>query len=182
MAIPSIDEMEYNLMEGFKQVTPRQRIVGCNWYPIAHDWAYVIGHGNIVMGAGLLAATSPNKGWNDNRRIAVNAGLGIFGGQVTNALDKARAIYAGADPETVLPMHKKTGHFYRNILDPSDPDWVTIDRHAIRAATLDWDNGEPRVTDKGYRDIVSAFKAAAWRCGVHPCAFQAMLWGWARER
>lgn len=177
----SIAEMQDNLLRGYEMTSEAQRMRGRVWYAMAHDLAHVIGHGNVRLGAGLLAATSPNKGWNDNRRIAINVTHGIYGGQVQNALDKARKIMEGCDPTEVLPMHKKTGHFFMNILDPFDSMYVTVDRHAIRAATWDWDTGEPRVTEKQYRDLVLAFQGAAYTVGKIPCVFQAELWTWARE-
>lgn len=178
----SVEEMEENLISGFNQTTARDRAIGMAWYPIAHDFAHVIGRGNVMLGAGLLAAMSPNKSWNENRRLAVHASMGEFFGHFSDSLNKARRIYAGEDPATVLPMHKKTGHFYANIANPDDMDFVTIDRHAIRAATLDWDNGSPRATDKQYGSYVQAYSGAAWRVGMRGCDFQAVLWGWARNR
>jgi hypothetical protein len=174
--------MEKNLLDGFYMTTPIQRYKGLNWYPQAHDFADVIGNGNVMMGAGMLACLSANKAWDINRRLAVDACNGIFAGHVGNALDKARAIYAGADPRTVLPMARKTGHFFMNIWNPFDPDYVTIDRHAIRAATLDWDNGSPTVTLKQYGDFVLAYQKAAANVGLVPSAFQAILWIWSRAR
>ena len=178
----SVDEMHDNLIRCWQFVTPLQLHRGMAWYPQAHDFAHVIGRGDVRKGAGILAALSPQKQWDVNRRIAVDASMGIFGGQVANAVNKARAIYDGADPATVLPMSKKTGHFYMNIFNPLDPNWVTIDRHAMRAATLDWDNGDPRITDKQYGDYVLAYRKGAADVGVIPSVFQAAIWGYARER
>lgn len=178
----SVEEMEKNLLDCWEMCSPIQVHRGIWWYPEAHDFAAVIGRGNVAKGAGLLAAMSPQKQWDVNRRIAVDASLGIFGGQVGDAIRKARAIYDGADPATVLPMGKKTGHFFMNIYDPSDPCWVTIDRHAIRAATLDWDNGAPKVTDKQYGDFVLAYMGAGRKVGLSGSAFQAVVWGYARSR
>jgi hypothetical protein len=175
-------DIEMNLLNGWHMTNDVQRQRGRDWYPMAHDFASVIGHGNVVIGAGLLAATSPNKGWNDNRRIAVLASQGVFAGQVTNALDKARRIMDGEDPDTVLPRGKKTWHFYHNILDPSAPEYVTVDRHAIRAATWEWDNGEPRVTPKNYSLIATGYANVARDVGINASDLQAGLWIWARER
>lgn len=176
------DEMAINLRIGWDMTTPLQRYRGLNWYPEANDFAWVIGKGDVRKAAGWIAAMSPQKAWDNNRLLAVNISMGIFGGQVANAVAKARAIYEGADPADVLPMHKKTGHFFMNILDPNNPDYVTVDRHAIRAATLDWDNGAPVVTDKQYRETVLAYQMVASDVGVSPSAFQATIWGWARAR
>lgn len=175
-------EVEQNLHDAWNATTSVQRLRGAMWYPAANDFAHVIGRGDIVRGAGVLAATSPNKSWNDNRRIAVNIFDGVYGGQVGNALDKARRIMEGWNPEDVLPMGKKTGHFYMNILNPSDCGWVTLDRHAIRCATGEWDNGEPRITQAQYAPFATAFKNVAFSVGVLPSVFQAGLWIYARER
>lgn len=176
----SIEEMESNLQRGWRLITPEQMYRGMAWYPAANDFAYIVGHGDLSKGAGIIAALSPNKAWDTNRSLAIDAGNGLFHGHFGNALAKAQAIYDGADPETVLPMNRKTGHFYRNILNPLDPDWVTIDRHAIRALKWCWDDGEPKITLKEYEDCVLAFQKTAANNGIVPSAFQAGLWEWAR--
>lgn len=178
----SVDAMESNLLAGWEMTTPLQQYKGLAWYPQAHDFAHVIGHGNVRLGAGELAALSANKSWNDNRRLAVDACNGVFGGHVGDALRKARAIYDGANPMDVLPMHRKTGHFYMNIFNPLNPDYVTIDRHMIRVAKLEWDNGSPTVTMQEYGDVVLATQKAAANVGIMASAFQAILWEWSRTR
>jgi hypothetical protein len=175
-------EVEQNLRDSWRETTSTQRLRGVMWYPAAHDFAEVISNGDVVRGSGVTAAASPNKGWNDNRRIAVDAFTGIFGGQVGDSVRKMQRIMNGERPENVLPMGKKTGHFYMNILDPNDPAWVTIDRHAIRVATSDWTNGQPRITEAQYPVFVRSFVNVATSVGVMPCAFQAALWIYARER
>jgi hypothetical protein len=177
----SIEDMENNLHDAWEQITPQDLFNGVAWYPAAHDLAFTIGHGDVRKGAGLLAALSPNKAWDTNKRLAVDAGNGIFGGHVGNALLKAQVIYAGADPATVLPMGKKTGHFYKNIYTPLNPDWVTIDRHMIRALKSCWDDGEPRITLREYGDCVLATQKAAANVGLVPSVFQAAIWEWARR-
>lgn len=174
--------IEQNLRDAWLDTTALQRLRGKDWYPEAHDFAWLIGRGNVRVGAGLLAACSPNKAWNDNRRIAVDASMGIYAGHFQNALDKARRIMEGEDPKDVLPMGKKTGHFFMNILDPNDPGWVTLDRHAIRVATSDWSNGSPRLTNNQYEPFAVAFGNVAHEFGVLLSAFQAGLWIYARER
>jgi hypothetical protein len=178
----SVDEMQANLEDGWSFTTPLQRYRGGIWYPMAHDFAWIIGHGDVRMGAGLLAAMSPQKQWDVNRRIAVDASQGVFGGQVTDAVNKARRIALGEDPANVLPMGKKTGHFFMNILEPTNSDYVTIDRHMIRVLTLDWDNGQPRITNAQYGDCVLATQKAAANVGVAAPVLQATLWLYALER
>jgi hypothetical protein len=135
----------------------------------------------VRKGAGLLAALSPNKAWETNKTLAIDAGNGDFHGHVGNALVKAMAIYAGADPVTVLPMNRKTGHFYMNIYEPLNPNFVTIDRHMIRALKSLWDEGEPKITLREYDDCVLACQKVAANVGLAPSFFQAALWEWARR-
>lgn len=176
----SIQEMERNLRDGWAMVTPDQLYSGMRWYPVAHDFAHDVGHGDVVKGAGLIAALSPNKAWATNCALAIDAGNGYFHGHVGNALGKAQAIYDGAAPESVLPMGKKTGHFFYNILHPTDSSHVTIDRHAIRALRWSWKDGAPTVTDREYADCVVAFQNVSRNVGVAAPMFQAGLWEWAR--
>lgn len=178
----TIDDMEKNLLASWDMTTPLQRYRGMEWYPFAHDFAYVIGNGNVSVAAAVIAALSPQKAWVTNMGLATDAMNGDIHGHVGDALAKVRRILAGEDPTTVLPMNKKTGHFYMNILDPTNADYVTLDRHAIRVATLDWDNGAPTIRDSLYPKMVCAFQNTASKVGVAPSVFQAGLWLYAKER
>lgn len=177
-----VEDIVPNLINGWELTNDVQRERGRAWYPNAHDLAWIVGHGNVRLGAGLLAATSPNKGWIDNQRIALLAMDGVFSGQVGDALRKAERIYNGEDPDLVLPRGKKTWNFFHNIETPDAPDYVTLDRHAIRLATWDWDNGSPRITRSQYPVMASAFIQTARYVGETTSAFQAGLWIMARER
>lgn len=118
------------LLAAHDKTTASQRERGRLWYPVAHDFARYIAGGDVTMGAGVIAALSQQKEWELNKRMADAFINGDPMGHFPDALRKAAAIMAGADPGDVLPMALKTGNFYRNILDPSDPDPVTVDRHA----------------------------------------------------
>ena len=177
----SIEEMVGNLAVAWSKITPQDLFGGVAWYPAAHDFAFVVGHGDVRKGAGIVAAMSPNKAWDTNRVLAVDAGNGDFHGHVGNALAKAKAIYNGADPASVLPMNRKTGHFYMNIYKPLDPNWVTVDRHMIRVLKSSWDEGEPKITLREYDDCVLAVQKQAANVGLAPSICQAALWEWARR-
>lgn len=177
----SIDEMVENLSAAWDKITPQDLYNGINWYPHARNLAIDIGAGDARKGAGLLAAMSPNKAWATNVALATDAGEGYFHGHVGNAIAKAQAIYDGIDPADVLPMHKKTGHFYMNILFPLGLTHVTVDRHMIRVLKSSWNVGEPKITEREYDDCVVATQIVAARKGLVPPAFQAALWEWARR-
>jgi hypothetical protein len=124
--------MVRNIENAVRSASPQDIKGGSEWYKQAQEIAHEIGGGDIRKGAGIIAATSPGTAWNTNIRMARDvAKTGTTRGYITQAeLGKAQRIREGEDPETILPMGLKTGHFFKNILDPSDPSAVTIDRHA----------------------------------------------------
>lgn len=174
-----------NIVAAYKSATPDQLARGHAWYPVAHNLAEIIGDGDISVGAGVIAALSQNKRWEENVRLAHDARNGDIHGHVTQALNKVRAILEGTDPMKVLPMDAKTGHFYRNILDPTDPDPVTIDRHAYRVAVASYDvhdNDFGLSNRTRYATLALAYRLAARKLGELPSAVQAVTWLWVRER
>jgi hypothetical protein len=165
-----------NLLAAWDQVPESTRQLGRAWYPEAHKLAVKFGHGDARMGAGLIAALSPQKAWDINVKLAERASNGDFSGHVTDALNKARRIMAGEHPAVVLPRNKKTWFFFHNVWLPDDLAGVTVDRHAYRVATFDWDNGSPVIRDRMYAGIMRSYIHAAYRAGEIPCDFQAGLW------
>lgn len=100
--------------------------------------------------------------------------------QSTDNILKAHAIRQGAAPESVLPMRQKTGHFYRNVNDPSDKEPVTVDTHAHDAARM---SKLPFTTTRGlssvgrYNHFADAYRNAAPRVGAElPHEVQATVW------
>jgi hypothetical protein len=171
-----------NIVNAYAQASMEHIRIGNGWYRTANLLAEVVGGGNVRMGAGVIAALSPNKNWSTNQALALRAKEGELSGHVGDALGKARRIMEGEDPDLVLPEGKKTWHFFHNILTPEDPQYVTVDRHAYRVATSDWGNGSPTLTPRQYAVLVSAYQVAAGILGDIPSAVQAVTWCWARER
>jgi hypothetical protein len=173
-----------NLTAAWDSCTPGQRERGRQWYPVAHDLALIVGDGSARKGAGVIAALSPQKKWEFNVTLAQDAGKGSVHGHTGAQLSKVRAILDGADPEEVLPMSLKTGHFFRSIADPADPDPVTVDRHAHDVAVGErygsLDRGLSNVTR--YATLALAYRLAARRLGVIPSVLQATVWGWQIDR
>lgn len=169
-----------NLTDAWDSCTPEQLERGRNWYPVAHDLAVLVGDGDARRGAGVIAALSANKKWEHNVRLAEDAGNGNVHGHTSATLLKVRLILEGTDPEDLLPMSLKTGHFYRCIMDPADPDPVTIDRHAHDTAVGErYGDRERGLSNKTrYATLALAFRLGARRKGVIASVFQAGLWGW----
>src|SRR5579863_8926457 len=109
-----------NVLEVWGMATDSQLKAGHEWYPMARNLAFIIGRGDIRMGAGIIAALSPQKSWIINQRLAWATMTGTVTGQVGDSVRKAERIMAGEDPDVVLPRGKKTWHFFHNITDPDD--------------------------------------------------------------
>lgn len=167
-----------NVIATYNRATPAQLERGRNWYPVARDLALIVGSGNARVGAGVIAALSANKSWSENVRLAKDAGNGNVHGHVGDALRKVTAILGGEDPADVLPMSSKTGHFFRCIEDPSDPDPVVIDRHAHDIAVGEiYGQRERGLGAKGrYAALAHAYREAAVRLGAIPSVVQAVTW------
>ncbi|MFD5914893.1 DUF7178 family protein [Streptomyces tuirus] len=167
------------IIDQWRTATVDQRRRGLQWYATAHEFAAEIATGDTHKGAGVLAALSANKSWAENCRLARKAfAEGGASGHVRDAITKANRILAGTDPSEVLPMHIKTGFFYRCIADPENPDAVVIDRHAhdiaVREIYGQRDRGLGAVGR--YNMLADCYRAAAREIGEVPCKVQAVTW------
>jgi hypothetical protein len=178
----TFDRYVMNILEVWEGASEDDRQMARNWYPVANQLAEVIGDGDVRKGAGVIAALSPLKRWEENVRLATKAVSGSCNGHTGDALAKARAILEGADPATVLPMRLKTGNFYRNILDPLDPEPVTIDRHAHDVAVGERYGNRARGLGKtGRYDLLAqAYRETGRELFEIPNVPQA--WAWTAQR
>jgi hypothetical protein len=183
------DEYVRNIKATWYRATPDQLTRGATWYPNVHSLAEFLSGGNASQGAGVISALSPMKLWTENVKLATDALNGNVHGHFGSALHKVALIMSGSDPANVLPMNLKTGNFYRNILDPSDPDPVTIDRHAIdiaagRAYVGMGAKGHAKGSARQdgltnvnrYASLAHAYRVAAVQLGVLPNVLQATTW------
>jgi hypothetical protein len=173
-----------NIISVWSVATDDQILQGRSWYRTAHETAAMLADGDVRTGAGLLAALSPQTSWWMNVELACEAfEAGTASRHTGDSCGKANKILAGIDPVDVLPMRRKTGHFYRCILDPSDPVSVCIDRHAhdvaVGVAYGDWSRG---LSAHGrYALIADCYWEAAQRLGEIPSVVQAATWVAWRE-
>jgi hypothetical protein len=169
-----------NITSVWHAATADQEHRGRTWYRTAHDLAALITGGDVRTGAGVIAALSANKPWSENCRLAREAcsASGLTSGHFRDALDKAARILAGADPESVLPMERKTGQFFRCIADPDDPDAVVVDRHAHDIAVGETYGSCHRglSATRRYALLAQCYREAARRLGELPSVVQAVTW------
>ncbi|MFI6512893.1 hypothetical protein ACIBCT_35285 [Streptosporangium sp. NPDC050855] len=168
-----------SILDVWHSATPDQLERGTRWYPQANQFAAMISGGDVVAGAGVIAALSANKRWDENTKIAARAFVnGEPSGHVGDALTKAARIMGGESPSDVLPMDVKTGQFFRCIADPTDPEAVCVDRHAHDVAVGRRYGSADRglSSRKRYKAIADAYREAARRLGVLPLTVQAVCW------
>jgi hypothetical protein len=168
-----------NILSVWHSADPRQMAEGRSWYRTAHKIALLIGDSDVRIGAGVIAALSVQKTWDENLRLArLAAAKGRSTGHVADCIVKANAILNGEDPEKVLPMRRKTGHFYRCIVNPADAEAVCVDRHA-HDVMVGERYGE---RDRGlgahgrYELVAECYREAARRLHEIPQVAQAVTW------
>lgn len=184
---PEPEAVEYyvrNIISVWDIASNDQFEQGAHWYEQAHWTARMLADGDVKTGAGLLAALSPQTAWWLNVELACDAyEAGNATRHTTDSTSKANRILAGENPESVLPMQRKTGHFYRCILDPDDPVAVCVDRHAYDIAVGiplgDWNRG---LSAHGrYALLAHCYWEAAQYIGQIPSVVQAVTWVTWRE-
>lgn len=168
-----------NIISVWSIATGEEFEEGAHWYEQAHWTARMLADGDVKVGAGLLAALSPQTAWWLNVELACDAfEAGRASRHTRDSCSKANKILAGINPVDVLPMTRKTGHFYRCILNPDDPVAVCIDRHAYDIAVGiplgDWNRG---LSAHGrYALLAHSYWEAAERLGQLPSTVQAVTW------
>lgn len=154
---------------------------GLEWYPNAHRWcvekADRYGYTPTQV-AGIVAALSPRTGWGRNLYLAEEAMKGVDMTTLTLSRNasKAMRIAQGENPDDVVSGNK-TRSFWRNLSGDFNP--VTLDTHSGSLASgRDYNaDGAHFLERKGvYAVYEQAHQNVAWRIGMQPAVFQAVLW------
>lgn len=162
-----------------------------DWYMDAHNYAiYISKTYNVPLVAvcGVIAALSPMKSWEQNKKIAYDfvRSSGKSGGHMKALLDKASLIlslgYTEEDVCKILNGRKITA-FFLNILHPYDDSRVTIDRHALTIAvgTVCTDELYAGMTKHQYEFFVECYKLSAKKLGVSALLVQSATWVYYRN-
>jgi len=151
---------------------------------------------NILITAAVFALLSPNSYYDGNLRslrivldgfnrrpyrVPVDQleGLSTY----RHCAERAYQVLMGKHPDQVFgPNAKKTYNFYRNIVDPEDAAYVTIDGHMWnlwrgKRTVLD----AARIKPAQYDEVAGDFKEVARAVGMLPNQFQATMW-WCWKR
>ena len=159
------------------------------WYRQANMFAENLSNKyniSLKTAASVIACLSPAAKWERNLIDAENMTRnyyhrGYIGGKATvvttygKQKEKALGVLCNGlhlSPEQGL----KTFNFMHNIVNPSDPNFVTIDRHAYRILSGDNSKGDLAITKKQYGIASDVYKSVAKKLGYTPCQLQAITW------
>lgn len=148
---------------------------GLAWYGIAQDVAREIGNGDLKLGAGLIAAISPQTPWKRNVQLARAATVGDWRGFTNDKYWKCRTILDGVDPWLVL-RGMKVRSFYANIL--GHKQHVTVDTWICQHFKVKTypNTSKPGKGRKIYARLANRIRKAANLAGLEPADYQAVLW------
>lgn len=154
---------------------------GLQWYPKANDYAAELALAYSVSldkVAQIIAILSPAVSWAVNKRDAESLlRLGERATVSTYGQNKSKALGVLWDLDQINPKALKTFSFYNNILKPkASADYVTIDRHAIKAYKGLKKAGSVQITPKLYKTAANSYKRFAKALAIEPCELQAIIW------
>lgn len=157
-----------------------------DWYLEANSWCANFDKCSLSVVAGVVAALSPVKRWEQNLICAQDMIETGDCGHMGAFKDKARAILAsdGSD-ESILKIlnGRKISAFYLNIRYPHKANNVTIDRHALSIALGHkvTDAEYQGMTAKQYAFFVECYTIAAMKVEISPVLMQSATWVYYRR-
>ena len=166
---------------------------GMDWYELAKESIEVMRKYHFPWYSasqvtGIVAILSPNLHWESNiqamKEFMVSQRV-LATKQATSAAKK----WLQDQYQFNFKTGPKISNFYHNLMDPKDPNYVTIDRHAIRAwlgpihaRRFDDDHGRIGLNHKSYQIIAEHYKEVASHYDILPNQLQAICWQVARRQ
>jgi len=161
----------------FNQTTKEERH---DWYQDANDFASTL-HSNHSKAIGVIAALSPVKTWDQNKKCAklfIETGVSKHMASFTNKAE--RILRSNGSDEEILDIlnGSKISAFYMNIKYPHHGANVTIDRHALSIALGRWvtDQEYSGMTAKQYAFFQNCYILASIKAGTTPLIMQSSTW------
>lgn len=131
----------------------------------------------LMSVVGAFCALSPNNSY----MVNLKATVGLMRGDekvagYPDCRKRALRCLHGENFET-FTKGKKTLNFYKNIMNPADPEPVTVDGHAycVWAGKRYTMKEVVRLKFK-YDEVAEGYRIMARHYGLLPCQFQAILW------
>jgi hypothetical protein len=184
-----VPAMVANILTVIAQATDEEKVIGMAWYQVALDFCVGLGKRNGIetwLAAGVTATLSPACKWVRNMVDADNLVTAYGMGGATAAWNvscctygpnkaKAIALLEGGEMEV---KGRKVASFFFNIMNPSDPFVVVVDRHAWNVCVADRyiKHDKHSVDAAMYAVGVEAYQLAAVRMNILPSQVQAIAW------
>jgi hypothetical protein len=186
-----------NIMHAYHAASASQRNQGLRWYADAHDVAAAIAGGDPHLGAGLLAAYSPQTSWPTNMFNAARSaklGRAVRPGEgmvMSSQANNAQEVFDGVPYDEGMPSPKINSFAHLIEKGYDDPDdqlgKVVIDRHALSVAAgqrLGKDDTDtlPIGKEAIYQHVADEYRKAAIQASkeeghtVTPHQMQAITW------
>jgi hypothetical protein len=171
-----------NILKLWDLTEPKERF---DWYDDALHFATMNAPENnfksVARVCGVIAALSPLKTWEQNKKITITLLQTGDCGQMKQFVSKAnRIIESDGSDDAILSIlnGRKISAFYLNIRYPHKANNVTIDRHALSIAlgkrTTDADYAG--MTAKQYEFFVQCYILAGMKVNVSPLLMQSATW------
>ena len=208
-----------NIIDCFNRADGESVLDGGVWYLMANSWAEVVGHRlnyyghsmlptkqeQILLGAGIIAAFSPQTNWDNNKTMAWRFAETLDKPDWCTDVNyrKAMAIVESGiiSEHRILPVFGddleeyidgclgkeafKTRAFFHNIVSPEGAYGPTIDRHAISiylGKRCNYNELRRGLEGRANRTIRGAYMKASKILQVHHNQVQAITWvQWRKE-
>lgn len=179
-----VARLRANVRKVYRRAESIDHTEGRAWYKEAQSIAREIGQGDTRKGAGIIAALSPMVRWDKNIEYAREGVQShVFTGNFRKNNDKARRIFEGDAPESVLGGDKVRA-FYENILTGGESETPVVDRHALAIALgRPLNDRERKITRAQYKRVAQVYRDVAREFKLAPSVLQAITWvAWRREK
>lgn len=181
--------IQSNISEIWEQRKYEDIKKGVIWYEEAKKYCIELSDKyNIELAkvAGILAALSPQKEWENNKKITEDFLISVKkspnngwrkGKHFFNLRKKARDIYRLDNPFIdeigKILNGNKIYNFFNCIMNPLTSDHLCIDRHMIFVALM---REKSKLTPKQYSFLKEEYLKFAKSVNIKPCQTQGILW------
>lgn len=170
-----------NINEILEQSTHRDYIESKEWYPKAREVALNFSKEydlSLIKTSGLISIFSPQKSWEQNIKVTEEYLKSGTCKHFKIQKEKADKLLKLEKPnfeeiENIISGYK-TINFFRNIYEPSDYQYVTLDSHMSQIVSGKMD--KKFLTKKEYIFVKNIMIKEALKWKVESSHFQAWLW------
>lgn len=185
------NEFVRNLQIAYYNATCKEFDEGHNWYERTSSLLKreaKAAEVDLTIYTAIVAATSPSVSWAKNVQVANEVIKGENSSVTAPTFEKCRRIlHYEIDVFNAFSRTSaaKTYNFFFNLLDPKDPGFVTIDRHAIRAclgqSRMMGYRGPIGINCKTYDILAESYFELASHYGVLANQIQAVVWLYSKR-